>query len=105
MKIGKEQKRLRAIKLRYVLFPKKCKCCGEEYALEKMWSVNRYGINAVCNTWYYCQNCMHSAEDVLNEVDTDENPNGIYNVDSFFAFGKKDYTRIEAFMGRPEGGH
>jgi aminoglycoside phosphotransferase (APT) family kinase protein len=53
MKIDKEQKRLRAIKLRDVFFPRKCKCCGDEYALEKMWSVNRYGVNATCNTWYY----------------------------------------------------
>ena len=30
MKVDKEQKRLKAIKLKYVLFPTKCDCCGEE---------------------------------------------------------------------------
>jgi hypothetical protein len=51
---------------------------------------------------------MHSAEDVLNEVDTDEDPNGIYDVDSFFAFDKKNYTRMEAHINSissSEGGH
>lgn len=83
MKVDKEQKRLKTIKLKYVLFPTKCDCCGEEYKREKMW-----------HAWHYCQNCMHSAKEVLNEVDTDECCWGIAGIDSFFAFSKKDSTRM-----------
>ena len=38
---------------------------------------------------------MHSAEDVLNEVDTDSCAFGIYGVDDFPCFQKKDYTRMD----------
>lgn len=94
MKVDKEQKRLKAIKLKYVLFPTKCNCCGEEYKREKMWQLYRYGVNKTWHAWHYCQNCMHSAKEVLNEVDTDECCWGIAGIDSFFAFSKKDSTRM-----------
>ena len=94
MKVRKEEKRLKAIKLKFVLFPTKCACCGEEHKREKMWQLYRYGINATFHKWHYCQKCMHSAEDVLHEVDTDEFNFGIVGVDDFKTFSKKDYTRM-----------
>ena len=35
MKVDKEQKRLKAIKLKYVFFPKQCEHCGEVFKKEK----------------------------------------------------------------------
>ena len=35
MKVDKKQKRLKAIKLKYVHSPTKCNYCGEEYEEEK----------------------------------------------------------------------
>lgn len=97
MKVDKKQKRLKAIKLRYALFSTKCECSGEEYKHEKMWKVNRWGINNSIRTWHFCQNCMHSAEEVLNEIDTDASIFGIAFVDSI-NFIKKNYTKIEALF-------
>ena len=94
MKVDKEQRRLKSIKLKYVFFTTKCHYCGQLYKREKMWQLYRYGINATWQKWHYCQNCMHSAEEVLNEVDTDEFPSGIAGIDNFFTFSKKDYTRM-----------
>ena len=95
MKVDKEQKRLKAIKLKYVLSPTKCDCCGEEYKREKMWQFYRYGINESWHKWHYCQNCMHSAEEVLHEIDTDESIFGLAGIDDFNHFSKKDYTRMD----------
>ena len=84
MKVDKHQKRLKAIKLKYVFSPTKCRCCKEEYKKEKMWMVHRYGANKVVVECRYCQNCMHSAEDVLNEIDTGKKPLfGIVGIDEF----------------------
>ena len=71
MKVDREKKRLNAIKL-------------------------RYGVNARCVKYFYCQNCMKSASDVLNEIDTDAIPLGIAGVDEVYGFRKKDYTMIRA---------
>ena len=95
---NEKEERLESIKLKYVLFPKKCECCKKHYKKEKMWKVNRYGINQTCHEWYYCQNCMHSAEDVLNEIDTDEVPFGIFDVDDYISFKKKDSARMNDAM-------
>ncbi len=94
MKVNKEQKRLKAIKEKYVFFPKKCNCCGENYTREKMWKVKRYGILNYIDTYYYCKKCMPSAQDVLTEIDTDAILYGISGVDSRYSFKKKDYTRV-----------
>ena len=82
MKIDRKQKRLNAIKLKYVIFPTECRICREEYVKEKMYSVNRWGINRTVSTWHYCQNCMHSKEEVLHSIDTDKNF-GIVSTDPF----------------------
>lgn len=94
MKISKEQKRLKAIKLKYVIFPTKCECCGEDYKREKMWQFWRYGVNQTWNKWHYCRNCMPSAEAVLHEIDTDEIVFGLAGIDDFNSFCKKEHTRM-----------
>lgn len=103
MKVDKEQKRLKAIKLKYVLFPTKCDYCEEKYKREKMWQLYRYGANKRWHEWHYCQRCMHSAEEVLNEVDTDESPFGIAGIDDFNTFSKKDLTRMNLARERAFG--
>ena len=69
---------------------------------KKMWQFYRYGVNKTCHKWHYCQNCMHSAEEVLNEIDTDECILGIVGVDNF-TISKKDHTRINLAMERTFG--
>ena len=93
MKVDKEQKRLKAIKLRYILFPKECNCCRKKYKNEKMWRVKRYGIDEPIINYYYCQSCMHSPQDVLNEIYTDSSVFGIVGVDDFF-IEKKDSSKF-----------
>ena len=94
MKTDNRKKRLKAIKLRFVFFSTKCEHCGNEYKRERMWQLYRYGINKTAYKWHYCRKCMHSAEDVLNEVDTDEFAFGIAGVDDFNTFVKKDSNRM-----------
>jgi len=103
MKVDKEKKRLKAIKLKYVLVPTKCDCCEEKYKREKMWQFNRWGLNKTIHKWHYCQNCMHSAEEVLNEVDTDEYHLGLAGIDDPIHFLKKDYTRINLALEKSFG--
>lgn len=103
VKVNREQKRLKAIKLKYFFFGRECASCGEKFKREKMWRVYRYGINQTCHPWYYCKNCMHSAEEVLYEIDTDESIFGIAVVDNFWCFEKKDCTRIKLAMERAFG--
>lgn len=94
MSVDEVQKRLNAIKLKYEFFPVKCDYCEEYYKREKMWKFYRYEENRTYQTHYYCQNCMSSKEDVLNEIDSDESPFGIAGVDDFL-ISKRDYTRME----------
>ena len=89
MQIDEKTKRLKAIKKRYVLMPTRCDCCGKEYIREKMWVVNRYCWNLHgelehSEKWYYCNECMHSKEDVLHRIDTDDCLLGIYGVDEYY---------------------
>lgn len=96
MKKDNRQERLKAIKLRYVVFPTECKICGKKHKFEKMWKFKRYYINKEVVNWHFCQDCISSAEEALEEIDTDECVFGIAHVDSFFTFQKKDYTRVNA---------
>lgn len=66
------KERLKAVRKHYVIFPKRCECCGDIISKEKMWEVDRWGVNKTIHKWHYCQECMQTAEDVLNEVDTDD---------------------------------
>ena len=93
MKGENTEKRLKAIKLKFVFFSTTCDFCRKEFKREKMWRVYRYGINQTSYKWYYCQKCMPTAEDVLYEIDTDEFPFGIAGVDDVRTFIKRDYTR------------
>jgi hypothetical protein len=92
MKVSQEQLRLKEIKLKRVFWVTKCESCGNLFKKEKMWHVKRWGINRTHWSFYYCQNCMHSAEEVLNEIDTDANVFGIYPVDAQ-TINKKSYER------------
>ena len=66
MKIDHHQKRLNAIKLKYVFFPKKCMICREEYRKERMYRVDRWVVNQRVLECWYCQRCIHSKEELLN---------------------------------------
>ena len=84
MKVDMHQERLNQIKAKKIWFTRtKCEKCKSYYVHEKMWMVPRYGINEVRNEWFYCQHCLPTKEDVLNEVDNDNCMFGIYGVDSF----------------------
>ena len=81
MKKTFEQRRLDAIKLKFYIFPTECDCCRGTVKLEKMWTVRRYTEDRRCRNFYYCQECMHSAEDVLKEIDNGEDHHGIVGLD------------------------
>ena len=98
MKFNKDELRLLHIKKRYILFPAKCDCCNNIYRFTKMYHVNRWGPNKRIVDHYYCLNCMHSAQDVLSEIDSDEIPFGIAGIDDFWRYSKKDNTRMEIRM-------
>ena len=95
---------LRAKKVRavFTFSKKKCSSCNSIFGLEKMWAVNRFGVNNTCNTWYYCTHCMPTAKDVLYEIDTDECYFGIYPIDRDRNF-KKDTRRMDAARERAFG--
>ena len=59
-----------------------------------MWRVYRYGINETRHPWYYCKNCMRSAKEVLNEIDTDNIMFGIFGVDDFNLLKKKAIENV-----------
>lgn len=102
MKTTFEERRLNAIKLRFFFAPVECACCRSEVKLENVWTVWRYGLNKTKHRWYYCRNCMPTAEAVLNEIDTDEIQFGIADVDDYRNFKKKDDTRMNnAFVEFP----
>lgn len=75
-------RRLQAVKLRSVLFDTKCQCCGDLISREKMYVVQRWGKDKAVENWYYCRECMHSKEDVLDEIYKDGG-RGIAYVDEY----------------------
>lgn len=81
MKVNKENKRIKAVKSRFVFFPHECCHCRDEFYFEKMWKVTRWTINDRTHDWFYCRKCMPTAESVLHEVDTDSSWYGIAFVD------------------------
>lgn len=90
----KDIKRLKYIKDKLVFFDTKCDCCDNYFKFEKMWIVKRWGVNKTVHNWYYCHNCMPTKCDVLNEIDTDACIFGIFPIDSFSWFKKKNNTKI-----------
>ena len=94
MEIDKNKKRLRAIKDKFILFDTECSCCNRIFKFEKMWSVDRWGVNKKIFTWNYCHYCMDTKEDVLNEIDTDSCIFGIAWVDEH-TITKKDNTKLK----------
>lgn len=95
-----ETKRLEAIRLKFVIFSKQCSCCDNHFHFKKMWHVKRSGLKHTVHSWYYCQKCMPTAQDVLNEIDTDGIPFGIAGIDDNRDF-KKDKTRLKKFFRFP----
>ena len=93
--IIKDQVRLKYIKDKFVISNTECSCCGNNIRFKKMWIVQRWGINKRVFNWYYCHNCMSTKEEVLNEIDTDAIMFGIYPIDDFKTYKKKDNTKIE----------
>ena len=96
-----ETKRLKAIRLKSIIFSTQCGCCKKHFHLTKMWHVKRSGINHTVHDWYYCKNCMPTAKDVLNEIDTDGIPFGIAYLDDGRHF-KTDTTRLEKTFHFPD---
>ena len=92
------KQRLKAVKKRYIILPKQCRHCGDVISKEKMWEVDRWGINMTVHKWYYCQKCMPTPEDVLNKVDTDSCHFGIARVDSFLIHRKMAEQRDRIFQ-------
>lgn len=78
-----KERRLAAIKQKFVLFPRVCRLCNEEVTFEKMWSVYRWEINKTVHEWCYCKTCIKSAKEVLHQVDNDDYHFGIAFVDRF----------------------
>ena len=108
MRVDIEKKRLKAIRLRFIFFERKCSSCGDIFKREKMWLVNRWGVNNTCHTWCYCTHCMKTVKDVLHEIDSDDCFFGIYGVDENSSAFKKDFTRLNerrdrAFAQMSEG--
>ena len=93
MKIDHHQKRLNAIKLKYVFFPKKCMICREEYRKERMYRVDRWIVNQRVLECWYCQHCIHSKEELLNKIDTDYGC-GIAFVDEWPNYKEKRMPKI-----------
>ena len=93
MKTDLETRRLQHVKEKFVIFERKCACCGKFFRFEKMWCVLRGGINHTANEWCYCKECMPTAKDVLHEIDTDGCAFGIAGIDEGTEF-KKDKTRM-----------
>lgn len=61
-------RRLRAVKLRWVLFSKKCQCCGDFISREKIYVVPQWDRKRTVENYYYCQECVHSKEEVLKTI-------------------------------------
>jgi len=76
-------KRLDAIKFGSSEKIRKCSCCGWQIGIEEMWTVTRHSHHGKTD-YHYCTNCMLTAEQVLHEIDTDDNPYGIFGVDPIF---------------------
>lgn len=82
MKKTLAERRIKAVKSKFVVFPVKCRCCKSSIKFEKVWRVQRWGVNKTVHNWFYCKDCKPTPEDVINEIDTDNCCFGIAFVDS-----------------------
>lgn len=73
--LTEKQKKLKQIKLKFVILPRKCMYCNDTIFMEKMWRVKRKILVGLpflehyvreCN--YYCQECIHTAEELIEET-------------------------------------
>ena len=92
--MSNKQKRLNAIKTKFIYGIKKCDHCKKVITKQEIWTVYRYAVNGEIKKYHYCKKCFKTKEDVLNEIDTDEILFGIAYVDDYIGFEKKDYTRL-----------
>lgn len=81
MKKTMEQRRIKAVKPKLVIFPTECCCCKGTVSFGKMWRVKRWCVNKTVHDEYYCKECMPTAEDVVHSIDTDNCMFGIAFVD------------------------
>ena len=68
MKISYEERCLKAVKKRYVLFGRECYHCQAKVKQEKMWKLYVEPSNPLqifLDEIYFCQNCAKTREDVL----------------------------------------
>lgn len=94
MNIFKYWFRLFAVKHRKSRKYRKCRLCNQLiFPNEKMYFVYRWAKDMQVVKICYCENCVKSRKDGLNEVDTDSILYGIAYVDDYYNFKKKDYTR------------
>lgn len=85
MKTTEKERRLRAIKPEFVFSLKTCHCCKKDKKFKIMWSVSRYTrTSGYFRKYYYCKDCMPTAENVLQEIDTDNIQFGIATIDNRF---------------------
>lgn len=71
-----------------------CRCCNNFGYNEEMWKVRRKKINIInsddetVDDWYYCKKCAPTKEDVLNIIDNDNYPYGVYPIEKSFNIEK-----------------
>ena len=83
MKKTLKERRIKAVKSKFAIFPVECRSCKSSIKFEKVWRVQRWGVNKTIHDWHYCKDCMPTPEDVINEIDTDNCCFGIAFVDSY----------------------
>lgn len=88
MGIPNEQKDLKSIKEKFVIFPRKCKCCDESYIFAKMFCTKRYRLNMTVVEEYYCKRCTPEKADVLKLTDDKEPEYNITSMDVKASFRK-----------------
>lgn len=101
MVVGIERERLEAIEFLHV-GSQKCTCCKRKFKETDMWHCERYGRRRPVVSYWYCQECMPSAEDVLNEIDTDDIPFGLAGIDGYGTSFKKNFERLNAGVTVPK---
>ncbi len=97
VKVDMHEERLKAIKLKKIWFTRtRCSKCENFFVHEKMWEVYRWSVNETRWPWHYCQHCLPTKEDVLNEIDNDGCMFGIYGVDDFLRQTKANLSPCDS---------
>lgn len=99
MVIANDKERVKAIRKQYRFHSTGCTCCKKTFRFKEMWVVYRDTPNLYPVPYYYCQNCMPTAEAVLHEIDTDAINYGIAGIDTGKSF-KKDTTKVNEHIAQ-----